>query len=158
MPKPSSTILHLHPSCSKIDAATHLTRCIGAASLNATCRQREISKHPTHTKRPPGNRRPSLQGRIVPTEARPSKLSAQIVGSRYQRVKRFLGLKLLCFQRFTGDSRDLRKLTENSRFRLHDPANAYYSATYQIFGGPANAVAVSRRSPAGRAPCQGNSA
>ena len=46
----------------------------------------------------PATGRPSLQGRIVPTEARPSKLSGQILGFRKVRVKQFLGLKLLYFQ------------------------------------------------------------
>jgi hypothetical protein len=54
--------------------------------------------HPTQLKRPPGNRRPFLQGRIVPTEAKPSKLSGQILGAGKVRVKRFLRLKLLYFQ------------------------------------------------------------
>ena len=72
----------------------------------------------------PATGRPSLQGRIVPTEARPSKLSAQILGSPYQCVKQFLGLKLLCFQQVTYDSADLRKTAENLRFRPFAPSNS----------------------------------
>src|SRR5579862_4205533 len=50
------------------------------------------------TKRPPGNWAAFSQGRIVPTEARPSKLSAEILGFYKGRVKQFLGLKLLSYQ------------------------------------------------------------
>src|SRR5215475_11053421 len=69
-----------------------------------------LSKRKGH----PATGRPFLQGRIVPTEARPSKLSAQIVGSRYQRVKQFLGLKLLYFQQLKTKQPSLRKSPKNS--------------------------------------------
>src|ERR1039457_1644689 len=100
---------------------------------------------------------PSLQGRIVPTEARPSKLSAQIVGSRYRRVKQFLGLKSLYFQLVTQDSQYLRKLTENNRFRLYDKTSTYFSIICLKLGRRAGVAGGSRHSRGGLTPCRGNS-
>jgi hypothetical protein len=66
----------------------------------------------------PATGRPSLQGRIVPTEARPSKLSGQILGFRKVGVKRFLGLKLFCFQQLAMTFEDLWEMAEISPVSL----------------------------------------
>jgi hypothetical protein len=52
----------------------------------------KISSHnpkvvPKNAKRPPGNRAASSLGRIVPTEARPSELSGEILWLAKKRVK-----------------------------------------------------------------------
>jgi len=104
----------------------------------------------------PATGRPSLQGRIVPTEARPSKLSAQILGSPSPPVKQFFGLKLLCFQSLSIFLPSLRKLPEIHRNRLRDPANASVSTTYSRKDGRPGAIAGFPHSPAGPAPSPGN--
>jgi hypothetical protein len=82
----------------KPDEELHPARGKTVASLSFAERHCNGERAAANEKATRQQGRPSLQGRIVPTEARPSKLSGQIVGSPYQRVKQFLGLKLLYFQ------------------------------------------------------------
>ena len=82
--------------CAKRDSSRHLELILSGRSC---CEQEIWSGSLSHKgKGHPATGRPSLQGRIVLTEARPSKLSEQILGTGGGSVKQFLSLKLLSFQ------------------------------------------------------------
>jgi hypothetical protein len=65
--------------------------------------QTNIAKRRPDTKRPPGNRAAFSLGRIVPTEAKPSELSGEILWSAYRGVKaKSKELQVVCFQYVKG--------------------------------------------------------
>src|SRR5271165_1633643 len=102
----SNADLHFH-RCKSANHPTRSEKKLPSSRLAHLSRKR---------KGHPATGRPSLQGRIVPTEARPSKLSAQILGWREGRVKQFIGLKLLYFQQVTMNLWKQWKMAQKSNY------------------------------------------